>query len=69
MRKSPDLPDTEWRKSSYSGSENGDCVEVAQGSSAVSVRDSKNPRGGAVVFCATPWAAFLEGLKVDDLAA
>ncbi|MET8806399.1 DUF397 domain-containing protein [Streptomyces sp. NPDC004546] len=30
-----------WRKSSYSGSGGGDCVEVAIAPSAVHVRDSK----------------------------
>ncbi|MFJ8141923.1 DUF397 domain-containing protein, partial [Streptomyces sp. NPDC096013] len=34
-----------WFKSSYSGSEGGDCVEVAAHPSAVHVRDSKVPAG------------------------
>jgi hypothetical protein len=29
----------QWRKSSYSGANGGDCVEVTQGA----IRDSKNP--------------------------
>lgn len=32
-----------WRKSSFSGGENNDCVEVAEGLGAI--RDSKNPAG------------------------
>jgi Domain of unknown function (DUF397) len=32
-----------WRKSSFSGGENNECVEVAAGLGAV--RDSKNPTG------------------------
>ncbi|QDY77107.1 DUF397 domain-containing protein [Streptomyces qinzhouensis] len=37
-----------WVKSSYSGPNGGDCVEVARASGdtiAVAVRDSKNPTG------------------------
>jgi hypothetical protein len=34
---------TRWRKSSRSGSEGGNCVELAH--TMVAVRDSKNPAG------------------------
>ena len=34
-----------WRKSSYSGSNGGNCIEVAATARAVAVRDSKNPGG------------------------
>ena len=48
-----------WFKSSYSGSEGGDCVEVATHASAVTIRDSKNLDGSMrTVFPAT-WAAFV----------
>ncbi|GGO53598.1 toxin [Streptomyces daqingensis] len=48
-----------WCKSGYSGSEGGNCVEVASPAGAVLVRDSKCPSGP--VLSATPgaWAAFL----------
>lgn len=37
---------TEWRKASGSGSEGGDCVELARlAPEAVGVRDSKDPDG------------------------
>ncbi|MFJ6986441.1 MULTISPECIES: DUF397 domain-containing protein [unclassified Streptomyces] len=57
----------QWFKSSYSGSEGGDCVEVAAGRSAVHVRDSKDvPSAGPVLRVApTAWAAFL-GLTRED---
>ncbi len=51
-----------WRKSSYSGSGGGDCVEVAAVGVVVHVRDSKdseNPDGGRLRFSAAAWAAFL----------
>ncbi|MFE9291122.1 DUF397 domain-containing protein [Streptomyces olivaceus] len=35
---------TKWLKSSYSGCEGNECVEVARRGSRVSVRDSKAPR-------------------------
>ncbi|MFE9389694.1 DUF397 domain-containing protein [Streptomyces sp. NPDC006784] len=48
-----------WFKSSYSGSDGGNCVEVAQTPAAVHVRDSKNPRGPVLSAPSTQWAAFV----------
>lgn len=39
-----------WRKSSRSGPQGGNCVEVAFLPSGVGVRDSKNPDGPVLVF-------------------
>ncbi|MGW2847477.1 DUF397 domain-containing protein [Streptomyces sp. NPDC001274] len=39
-----------WRKSSYSGGSQGDCLEVVDGHASVPVRDSKNPTGPAILF-------------------
>ncbi|MEU3553287.1 DUF397 domain-containing protein [Streptomyces fragilis] len=47
-----------WRRSSYSGSGGGDCVEVAVGAGAVRVRDSKRPEGPVLAFPGARWAAF-----------
>ncbi|KOV95093.1 hypothetical protein ADL04_22175 [Streptomyces sp. NRRL B-3648] len=53
-----------WRKSSYSNSDGGQCVEVADGIPAlVPVRDSKAPARGALVFREAAWAAFVNGVK------
>lgn len=53
-----------WRKSSYSGAEGGDCVEVADGvPGLVPVRDSKDPQGPALLFPTDAWSAFLRGVK------
>lgn len=58
---------TAWRKSSYSGSSEGSCVEVLDGYPAgVPVRDSKDPHGPAVVFPAAAWAAFIAAVKATD---
>ncbi|MFF0557976.1 DUF397 domain-containing protein [Streptomyces sp. NPDC004266] len=49
-----------WFKSSYSGSDGGDCVEVAAGLDAVYVRDSKVVGGGPVLRVnRDEWAAFV----------
>ncbi|UGY94421.1 DUF397 domain-containing protein [Streptomyces gobiensis] len=59
---------TGWRKSSYSGGGNGDCLEVSDCYTAgVPVRDSKNPRGPAVVFRADGWASFVAAIKGGNL--
>ncbi|MGH1555545.1 DUF397 domain-containing protein [Streptomyces sp. L7] len=48
-----------WRKSSFSGSGGGDCVEVAETTDAIHVRDSKNERGPKISLAGEAWAAFL----------
>ncbi|MEV7053586.1 DUF397 domain-containing protein [Streptomyces anulatus] len=65
MGTSHDLTGAHWRKSSYSGTSGGDCVEVADGSpcGSVPVRDSKNPTGPAIVLGAHAWQAFVDGLR------
>ncbi|MFI9822782.1 DUF397 domain-containing protein [Streptomyces sp. NPDC052013] len=59
-----DLSPVVWHKSTYSGGEGGNCLEVAHGHPAVlPVRDSKDPLGPKLVFRANAWAAFVEDLK------
>lgn len=48
-----------WFKSSYSGSDDNDCVETAVGTGAVHVRDSKDAEGTRLAFTAGAWAAFV----------
>jgi len=52
-----------WRKSSYSGNNGGDCVEVATATRIIAVRDSKDPDGSVLAFAADTWAAFAERVK------
>ncbi|TDB90798.1 DUF397 domain-containing protein [Actinomadura sp. KC216] len=40
-----DLIQSTWRKSSYSGANGGECIEVARTPIHFSVRDSKDPHG------------------------
>jgi Domain of unknown function (DUF397) len=59
----PDLSRVAWRKSSYSNSSGGSCVEVAEfvgtpGEHDIAVRDSKDPRGPALTFIARRRRAF-----------
>ncbi|MER5395765.1 DUF397 domain-containing protein [Streptomyces sp. NPDC002599] len=57
-----DLTTATWRKSSYSGGEGGDCLEVADGHPArIPVRDSKNP-GPVIAFGAEAWGTFVAHL-------
>lgn len=54
-----------WRKSSYSGGEQGTCVEVADlPDGGRLVRDTKDQgRGPTLRFTADEWRAFLLGAK------
>ncbi|MFE9389697.1 DUF397 domain-containing protein [Streptomyces sp. NPDC006784] len=56
------LRELSWFKSSYSGPEGGNCVEVAQALAAVYVRDSKDRRGPVVSVPPAQWASFVARL-------
>ena len=58
-----DLSRALWRKSSASGPNCDNCVEVAFVGDAIAVRDSKNPDGPALIFTAAEWDAFVGGAK------
>ncbi len=59
----PDLGDVEWRKSSYSGGGESQCVEVAALTATpfdgVAVRDSKRPNGPALLLSFRAFRAFV----------
>lgn len=59
----PNLSRAVWRKSTRSGQNGGNCVEVADLDTAVAVRDSKRPEGGALVFPPSEWAMFIVATK------
>jgi hypothetical protein len=48
----------DWRKSSYSGANGGQCVEVASGDGVV-VRDTADRDGVGLAFTAGAWTAFI----------
>ena len=58
-----DLSGARWRKSSRSGHEGGECVEVAELAAGVAVRDSKDPDGPMLVFGVDEWRAFTQAVK------
>lgn len=59
-----DLSTANWRKSTYSNGDGGDCLEVADGHPGlVPVRDSKRPDGPALVINAGAWTPFIESVK------
>ena len=63
-----DLSRAEWRKSSYSSSNGGQCVEVFGNlPGAVAVRDSKDPEGPKLAFTPDAWKTFARRVKAGDL--
>jgi hypothetical protein len=59
-----DLTRAQWRTSSYSGNNGGNCVQVASNlPGAVAVRDSKDPDVAALVFTSLVWKAFVAGIR------
>lgn len=63
-----DLSNVTWRKSSYSNTDGGNCVEVASNLPLVPVRDSKDPGRTPLVFTESVWAAFTGSIKRSELA-
>ncbi|GAA3842536.1 hypothetical protein GCM10022226_76560 [Sphaerisporangium flaviroseum] len=74
-----DLSSATWQKSSFTGSNGGNCVEVAEltgvsdapGHKAehaelIAVRDSKDPDGPKLFFTPAEWDAFLQGVKASE---
>jgi hypothetical protein len=62
-----DLTGAVWHKSTRSGGNGGDCVEVAVNvPGIVAVRDSKDRVGGALVFPSAEWAAFVDGVRAGE---
>ncbi|MFF0230419.1 DUF397 domain-containing protein [Micromonospora sp. NPDC005254] len=60
-----DLTGAHWRKSTRSGSNGGECVEVADNlPGIVAVRDSKDPHGPALTFTPTAWASFMRTTRI-----
>jgi hypothetical protein len=52
----------DWRKSSYSSGDGGQCVEVAS-AEGVAVRDTTNRDGGTLTFSAEAWQRFADALR------
>ncbi|WP_394427004.1 DUF397 domain-containing protein [Streptomyces sp. SGAir0957] len=66
----PELKGAVWKKSSYSGGNEGQCVEVAALTAAPfaglhAVRDSKYPGGPALILSRHAMAAFVASVRTD----
>lgn len=55
---------TGWRKSSYSGGQGGNCIEVGHGREVIAVRDTKQVgRGPVLRVSAEAWRRFASQIK------
>jgi hypothetical protein len=58
------IADVAWRKSSHSGAQGGNCVEVAElPTGEVALRNSRDPEGPALIYTRAEIAAFVAGAK------
>ncbi|MEV6790756.1 DUF397 domain-containing protein [Streptomyces sp. NPDC051320] len=48
-----------WFKSSYSGSQGDSCIEVAKGTEAIHVRDSKDRQSPELTLSPAAWGDFV----------
>jgi hypothetical protein len=58
-----DKPTVRWIKSSRSGHEGGECVEVAALSPVIGVRDSKDPDGPKLSLTPSAWQTLTQRIK------
>ncbi|WP_405820225.1 DUF397 domain-containing protein [Streptomyces sp. NBC_00838] len=56
-----------WFKSSYSGGNTTECVEVAHLTRVLAVRDSKAVEGPRLAFSTGAWADFVGALRASRL--
>lgn len=59
-----------WRKSSRSGGNNGNCVEIGYADSARAIRDTKeaaDPNRSTLEFSGNAFAAFLNRVKSGEI--
>lgn len=56
-----------WYKSTYSGGDGGECVEVALDTAAIRVRDSKEPGGPQLAITRSAWSGFVGGLERERI--
>jgi len=53
----------DWRKSSYSDANGGNCVETASGDGVILVRDTADRDSTTLAFTAGAWRTFTTGLR------
>ncbi|GAA2426821.1 hypothetical protein GCM10010191_44250 [Actinomadura vinacea] len=62
----PDLSAAQWRKSSRSSGQGGQCVEIAGLAPMVAVRDSKDPNGPKLTLNAAAWHRLARQIKASE---
>ncbi|WP_422753409.1 DUF397 domain-containing protein [Micromonospora sp. WMMD708] len=63
-----DLTGARWRTSTRSGTNGGECVEVADNlPGIIGIRDSKDPTGPTLTVPPTAWSAFVTDVKAHRL--
>ncbi|MEU6378294.1 DUF397 domain-containing protein [Streptomyces sp. NPDC046909] len=56
-----------WRKSTYSGPDDGnECVEIANSTTHVAIRDSKAPTRATLTFSTPTFTPFIEALTQES---
>ncbi len=55
----------EWRKSTHSDHQGGDCVELGRLSTTIAVRDSKNPNVPPLTFDHTTFRTFAQKIRSE----
>jgi hypothetical protein len=55
----------DWRKSTYSGANGGDCIETASGTGSVLVRDTTDRGGVTLTIAASAWQTFINGVRLS----
>ncbi|NUK00281.1 DUF397 domain-containing protein [Streptomyces lunaelactis] len=63
-----EIPAEAWFKSSYSGANTSECVEVAVSAMDVAVRDSKVPHGAWLGLRSAAWGEFVDALREGHLS-
>jgi len=59
---------TTWRKSTYSGGNGSNCVEVGGSAPVVLVRDTKDRAGSVLMFGLDAWRRFAAATKSTEKA-
>jgi Domain of unknown function (DUF397) len=62
-----ELTKADWHKSTYSGNNGGNCVEIARNlPGVVAIRDSKDCEGPALVVGPSAFAALIDGIRAGE---
>ncbi|WP_307822002.1 DUF397 domain-containing protein [Streptomyces coffeae] len=56
-----------WFKSSYSNDSGGSCVEIADLTTQVGIRDSKDKHGPALLVPTASWSSFINMVRTESI--